>query len=136
VAALHHARDAAERGGVHDQLGGRLDGAGGVAVGDVERDQAGEAGVADGDDIGMLGEPLGDHLRCLRLSPDACVERLQPAGEEPRGIGRGGDAGARAEGMEVGEVLAGDCAEERVVVAAEVLRDAVQDEVGAVLEWP
>jgi len=41
----------------------------------------------------------------------------------------------RAERSQVVELAAGDCAEECVVVTGEVFRRAVQDEVGAVLEW-
>src|SRR5436190_18525987 len=56
-AAFHHARDAAEGGGVDDQPRRRLDL---VRVGDVERKEAAEAGIADGFDGGMAAEPLGE----------------------------------------------------------------------------
>src|SRR5690348_2950210 len=54
VAALHRRAHAAERRLVPDQPGRGLDGAL-RAVGDVERDQPAEAGVAHLQDGGMLG---------------------------------------------------------------------------------
>ena len=117
--------------------GGGLDGAGCVAVGDVEGEHAAEAGIADGGDLGVLGEAARELLRGRRLALDADAQRLQAAEEEPGGI-RGGDgAGVGAELAQAGGVVgvaADDRAEQRVVVPGEVLRRRVEDEVAAALE--
>src|SRR4029079_4248888 len=57
-AALHHARHAAERRRVHDHARSRLHVPGRVAVGDVEGEEAAEAGPAHGLDGWMVAEAL------------------------------------------------------------------------------
>src|SRR6266516_6924268 len=57
VAALHRGANAAEAGRVHDHTGGRLDGA---RLGDVERDEAAEAWVADILDRRVRAQPARD----------------------------------------------------------------------------
>ena len=90
-------RDAAEARHVHDQPRRGLDPASRVRVGDVEREEAAEAGIANDGHGRMALEPLGDRGRALRLSRDAHLERLQPAEEEPRSVGGRDRAGARPE---------------------------------------
>ena len=72
-----------------------------------------------------------------RADPD--LERLQPAQQQPGGVGRRDDPGARPQLEQPRGVLgalADDGAEEHVVVAGEILRRGVEDEVAAELEWP
>ena len=85
----------------------------------------------------MCGQPAGELGRRLGLAPDAQLERLQAAEQEPGGVGRGDRAGQPADVLEPLPVVlraANQRPEEHVGMAAEVLRRAVQDEVGAVLE--
>ena len=85
----------------------------------------------------MRLEPASELSRRLGLAPDANLERLQPAQEEPRRVGRGDDARAAPKLAQPGRrlrIAADDGPEEHVRVTAQVLRRAVQDEVGAVLE--
>src|SRR6266446_3425914 len=58
--ALHDARDAAERGGVDDQVRRGLDPPGGVAVCHVEREEAADPRVAHDLHLGMASQPLGE----------------------------------------------------------------------------
>src|SRR5204862_448263 len=137
AAALDQARDAAERARIDDHARRRLDLPRRLRIGHVEGEEPAEAGVADNLDRRMGAQPLGEEAGGLGLPPHAEFERLQPAQHEPGGIRCGDDAGAAAETPQLlgsGGVAADHCAEQRVVVAREVLRRAVQDEVGAVLQ--
>ncbi len=87
----------------------------------------------------MLAQAARQLERALRLPADANLQRLQPAQHEPGGVGRGDRAGPAAERLDaLVLVFRGEHehSRQRVVVAAEVLRRAVQDDVGAVLERP
>ena len=87
----------------------------------------------------VLLQPLGEDPRRLALTADANLERLQPAHQEPRGVGRCDDPGARPELEQAGgmlRALADDGAEEHVVMAREVLGRRVEHEVAAELERP
>ena len=87
----------------------------------------------------MRPQPFGEEGGRLGLPPHPQLQRLQPAQQEPGRIGGGDDPGAAAEAAQLlgcGVVAADHSAEQRVVVAGEVLRGAVQDEVGTVLQGP
>ena len=131
--------DAAQAGGVRDQAEGGLDVAGLVGAGDVEGEEAADARRSARSGLrGGLQAP-GQLGRGLRLPVDARLERLEAAEEQGARVGRRDDARAGAELLQALGILlalADDCAEHDVVVAAEVFRRAVQDEVGAVLERP
>src|ERR1700741_5656570 len=60
VTALDQAVDASEGGGITHESGRGLDAPGGVAVGDVERDEVPEVGIADELDLGGGAGPLRD----------------------------------------------------------------------------
>ena len=95
AARLHRRLDAAEARRVRDQPRRRLDLP--RVAGDVEREQPAEARIADGLDLRMGLEPARELGGGLGLPPDAELERLQAAEEQPGGIGRGDDPGAVAE---------------------------------------
>ena len=142
--------DAAEAGGVPDDAGSGLDGARRArAAGDVEGEEAAEAAVevARRDRVAetriahalhpRVGlQPARELERRLRPPLDAEGERRQAAEQEPCGVGRGDDPAPAAEVEQplAGSVARDEGAEQQVVVAAEVLGDAVDDEVGAVVE--
>ena len=120
-----------------------------VAVGHVEGQQRSErlhvpcrhgiveTGIADRADARVGGEPPGELERARRLTLDADGEGLHPAQQQPRRIGRGDDPRWRRGSREASVILgarAADDPDERVVVAGQDLRGAVQDEVGTVLE--
>ena len=87
----------------------------------------------------MLRQPARqlERRRRLALHPDA--QRLEAAQEERGGVGRRDRTRARAELEQPFVVFlapADEDSEQQVVMAAEELRGAVQDEVRAVLERP
>ena len=75
------------------------------AVGEVEGEHSSEAGIADGLDVLVLLQPLGEDPRRLGLPVDADLECLQPAKQQPGRIRRGHDPGARPELLEAGRML-------------------------------
>ena len=86
---------------------------------------------------GVLGQPSRKLERARRLALDADLERLEPAQQQPRGIGRGDNPRRGAKRPQPRGVLipgAADEPEQRVVVPGKDLRRAVKNEVGAVLE--
>ena len=111
-ARLERRGDAAEARRVLDQAQRALDGPRGLAVGDVEGEERAEGlDVAGGDRVveprvadsadGRMGrEPLCELERGFRLAAAAERERLQPTEGEPGGVGRGGEPGRGAEGVE------------------------------------
>ena len=108
-----------------------------VAVRDVERHQPPETGVADDLDARVPVEPARELARRLALPLDAQPQRAQAPEQEPAGVGRRDDSRRRSKVAQPRRVLlapADDRSEQDVVVAGEVLRGAVEDEVGAVLE--
>ena len=54
-----------------------------VGIGDVERHQRAEAGVADDLTAGWSPEPVGEQTRALGLPGEAHLQRLEPAEQEP-----------------------------------------------------
>src|SRR5215210_5380305 len=129
-ARLEHRVDAAEARGIGDEAQRRLDTVRCDQVRDVEREQAAEAGIADDRDLRVLLEAAGEVGRSVRLATDAGLERLQPAQEQITGIRRRDNPGVPAELVKARGIrlaLTDDCAEQDVVVAAEVLRRTVQD---------
>ncbi len=119
------------------ERGRGLDPARGVGVGDVEREEAAEARVANDRHRRVPAEALDDVLRRRGLPREAHLQRLETAEDEPCGVGRGHGAGARPELQESRRVLgaaADERADEGVVVSGEVLRRRVEDDVAAVLE--
>src|SRR5437868_12419047 len=97
VTALDQAAHASEGGGVPHESRRGLDATSGVAVGDVERDEVPEAGVADELDPGVGVESLRDHGGRCRLAQSADLERAEAAKEESRLLGCGRDPGQAAE---------------------------------------
>ncbi len=105
-----------------------------------------ETWVADDIDGGVLGKPACELERRRRLALDPHLERLEAAKQQSGRVRRRDRAGARPELEQPLVVLltpADDDAEQEIVVAAEELRRAVEDEVGAALEglaggpaWP
>src|SRR5581483_244300 len=149
VPGLHDGVDATEARRVRDQEGGGLDPPGVTAH--VEREEAAEAAVerprgerigtearvTDAFDRRMGGEPARELERALGLAANAEVERLQAAEEEPgrvRRRDRPAQSAQLADAREIVPAARHERAEQDVVVPAEVLRRAVEDEVGAVLE--
>ena len=113
--------------------------AGLLGAGDVEGEEPADAGVANLVHRRVLPKALRQLGRGLGLAPDARLERLEAAEEEGARVGGGDDAGARAELLQAFGILGPLCddhAEQYVVVAAEVLRRAVEHEVRAVLDRP
>src|ERR1700741_41455 len=130
VTALDQAVDASEGGGITHEAGRGLHAPRGVAVGDVERDEVPEVGIADELDLGVGAEPLGDDGGGPPLAKDANLERAQAAKEESRLLCGGRDPGEAAEAAQLlggARVAADDDAEEHVVVPAQCLRRAVED---------
>ena len=87
----------------------------------------------------MRLEPADDVRGGLALRPDAHLQRLQATEEQPGGVGGGHDPRTAAELVQPRCMLGAlrdDRAELDVVVAAEVLRRRVEDEVAAALERP
>src|SRR5205085_6421219 len=78
VPALHRRRLAAEARRVEDQLRARLDGA---WVRDVERDHAGEAGVAHAPDRPLFLQAAGEFGRARGDATHPFVERVETAEE-------------------------------------------------------
>ena len=90
-------RDATEARHVRDHLRARLDGARRVGVGHVEGHEAAETGIPNDADCRVAIEALGDRGGGLALARRPDLERLEPAKEQPGGVGRGDGARARAE---------------------------------------
>src|SRR5262249_29385531 len=132
AAALEHGIDAAEARRILDQAERRLDASCVDAY--VEGEEASEPGITDALDCVVGAEALRE-LGCgVGLSLDACPQCLEAAYEQPGGIGTRDDPGPGAEVEEPPRgflVPAHDCPEQQVVVAAEVLRSAVDGVVGA-----
>ena len=85
----------------------------------------------------MRAQPLGELLRGRSDSLHAHTKRLQTAEQQPARVGRRDDAQAAAQLAQlirIGARPADDGAEQDIRVPAEVLRRAVEHEVGAVLE--
>ena len=130
-------RHAAEARHVRDQGRRRLDPSRRVGVGHVEGEEATESGVPHLGHLRMRAKSLGDDCRTLRLSRHAYLERLETAEQEPGSVGRGNRARVCAELQQPRRILgplADDGADERVVVAGEVLRGRVDRKVAAELE--
>ena len=108
-----------------------------MRVGDVEREQAAEAGVADDLDRRMGLELLHERLRVRGDPLHPHWQRLEAPEQQPARVGRGDDSRAAAEVAQALRVLdraRHDRADQDVRVAAEVLGRAVDSEVGAALE--
>ncbi len=87
----------------------------------------------------MPAQPVGEHACALRLAPHPHLERREPAEQQPGDVRRRHGPGSRAELPQALGVLgaaADDGADERVVVAGEVLRRGVEREVAAAVEGP
>ena len=115
----------------------RLDPSRRVGVAHVEGEEAAESGIPHLGHRRMGAKSLGDDGRTLRLSCHAYLERLETAEQEPGSVGRGHGAGVCPELQQPRRILgplADDGADERVVVAGEVLRGRVDREVAAELE--
>src|SRR5439155_20182479 len=128
---------AAQARGVPYQAKRRLDVTGLVGAGDADGEAATDPGIADHLDRGMCFQALRELSRGLRLPPDPQLQRLQAAQEQRARIGCGDDARTGAELLQALAVLgalADDRAELHVVMAAEVLGRAVQDEVDAMFQ--
>ena len=130
--------DAAQARRVRDHARRRLDASRGVAVGDVERHQPAEAGIAH-DRHAPGARRAGARARARSRSGarrgTASVCRLRSSSQHGSGAATMPVVVAElAQARGVLLALAHDGAEEHVVVPAEVLRRAVEDEVGAVLE--
>ncbi len=125
------ARRVLDRGRRHLHAPGRC------GVGDVERDQEPEAGVARGDHGGVGGETVRELARGRLHAPEPYLERLQPAFQQPGRVGRRDEPhepAGQVEPLEEGVVAYDGDSGEEVVVAAEHLRRAVQRDVAALLE--
>ena len=108
------------------------------AVGDVERDQEGEARVAHRRHGRVRGESFRKHAGGRLLTRESGLERLETAVHEPRGVRRGDDPGEAACQVEafpqLGVARDGHPCE-HIVVPGEDLRGGVDDDVGTVVEW-
>jgi hypothetical protein len=85
----------------------------------------------------MPAQQLGERRGRRALPLDAHLQRLQAAQEEPGGVRRRDDPRARAQLEQprgVRGVEGDDRAQHRVVVAGQVFRRGVEDEVAAALE--
>ena len=115
----------------------RLDGARRVGVGHVERHEAAETGIPNDADCRVATEALGDRGggQALAHDPTSSVSSPRRSSHAVSAAVRGRCAsGTRRAG--VFGVLAHDRAEERVVVAGEVLRRRVHRDVASELERP
>ena len=126
--------NAAQARRVDDQARGGLDGA---RIVDVERDQPGEPGVADGVYRRVTGEAARELAGALGLAAEAELQRLEAAEQRRGGVGGGDDPRLRAgEPQRLGLLgIARDGRpEQSVVVAREVLRRRVDDDVRTLVE--
>ncbi len=135
AAALEGRLDPAQRGGVHPQPGLAHQQVGGQrALGEHDRDDAAEAGVADLADRRVLAEPA-HQLLGVGLGPlDAQVQGAHPAQRQPglEGAGRRAEQVAAALEHAVELVVVGDDRpHQHVAVPGEVLGRRVHDDVGA-----